>query len=66
MEKMIKVLIGIGIAVVFLIVLICASITSVPVGSTGVIIRMGSATGQTLSEGWHFFRLLIEILLVIA
>ena len=54
MEKMIKVLIGIGIAVVFLIILICASITSVPVGSTGVIIRMGSATGQTLSEGWHF------------
>lgn len=54
MEKMVKVLIGIGIAVVFLIVLICASITSVPVGSTGVIIRMGSATGQTLSEGWHF------------
>ena len=41
MKKMIKVLIGIGIAVVFLIVLICASITSVPVGSTGVIIRMG-------------------------
>src|SRR5574344_1005988 len=54
MEKMIKVLIGIGVAVVLLIILLCASITSVPVGSTGVIIRMGSATGQTLSDGWHF------------
>ena len=54
MEKMVKVLIGIGVAVVLLIILLCASITSVPVGSTGVIIRMGSATGQTLSEGWHF------------
>ena len=54
MEKMVKILASIGVAVVLLIILLCASITSVPVGSTGVIIRMGSATGQTLSEGWHF------------
>ena len=54
MEKMVKVLIGIGVAVVLLIILLCASITSVPVGSTGVVIRFGSTTGQTMTDGWHF------------
>ena len=54
MEKIYKVLIGAGIAVVVLIILICASITSVPVGSTGVVIRFGSTTGQTMTDGWHF------------
>ena len=54
MERIYKVLIGAGIAVVVLIILICASITSVPVGSTGVVIRFGSTTGQTMTDGWHF------------
>ena len=54
MEKIYKVLVGAGIAVVVLIILICASITSVPVGSTGVVIRFGSTTGQTMTDGWHF------------
>ena len=54
MEKMVKVLTGIGVAVVLLIILLCASITSVPVGSTGVVIRFGSTTGQTMTDGWHF------------
>lgn len=54
MEKMVKVLIGIGVAVILLIILLCASITSVPVGSTGVVIRFGSTTGQTMTDGWHF------------
>lgn len=54
MERIYKVLIGAGIAVVILIILICASITSVPVGSTGVVIRFGSTTGQTMTDGWHF------------
>ena len=54
MEKMVKVLISIGVAVVLLIILLCASITSVPVGSTGVVIRFGSTTGQTMTDGWHF------------
>lgn len=54
MERIYKVLIGAGIVVVALIILICASITSVPVGSTGVVIRFGSTTGQTMTDGWHF------------
>ena len=54
MERIYKVLIGAGIAVVVFIILICASITSVPVGSTGVVIRFGSTTGQTMTDGWHF------------
>ena len=54
MEKMVKILVGIGVAVVLLIILLCASITSVPVGSTGVVIRFGSTTGQTMTDGWHF------------
>ena len=54
MEKMVKILTGIGVAVVLLIILLCASITSVPVGSTGVVIRFGSTTGQTMTDGWHF------------
>lgn len=54
MERIYKVLIGAGIVVVVLIILICASITSVPVGSTGVVIRFGSTTGQTMTDGWHF------------
>ena len=54
MEKMVKILAGIGVAVVLLIILLCASITSVPVGSTGVVIRFGSTTGQTMTDGWHF------------
>lgn len=60
MEKMVKVLIGIGVAVVLLIILLCASITSVPVGSTGVVIRYGSTTGQTMIDGWHFKAPFIE------
>ena len=54
MEKMVKILAGIGVAVGLLIILLCASITSVPVGSTGVVIRFGSTTGQTMTDGWHF------------
>ena len=54
MERIYKVLSGAGIAFVVLIILICASITSVPVGSTGVVIRFGSTTGQPMTDGWHF------------
>ena len=60
MEKMVKILIGIGVAVVLLIILLCASITSVPVGSTGVVIRFGSTTGQTMTDVWHFKTPFIE------
>lgn len=54
MERIYKILISAGIAVVVFIILICSSITSVPVGSTGVVIQFGSTTGQTMTDGWHF------------
>lgn len=42
-----------GILILGLLTIITAT-TSVPVGHTGVVIRFGSATGETLTEGWHF------------
>lgn len=31
-----------------------ASMTTIPVGSTGVVLNLGRVTGQTMSEGLHF------------
>ncbi len=53
METMTKVGIGTACGVAAVITLI-ASIAIVPVGSTGVVKRMGTVTGATMSEGVHF------------
>ena len=54
MEKLLKRIIIGSIAGVLFLILLFASLTSVPVGSTGVVKRMGTVTGNTLSEGIHF------------
>lgn len=46
-------IIGTAIAAILLLVILCSSITKVPVGSTGVVVTLGKTQGTTLSEGWH-------------
>lgn len=54
MEKNIKALIGGIVAGVVVVIMLISSLTSVPPGSTGVVLRMGSVTSKTLDDGWHF------------
>lgn len=53
MEKRIKGFIIAGVAAVIVLITLLSSITSVPVGHTGVVLRFGSITAETLDDGWH-------------
>ncbi len=44
----------IGVGVLFVIILLWASVAYVPPGSVGVLTSFGAVTGETLSEGTHF------------
>lgn len=60
-EKKIVVFISCGLGILILALLtILTAITSVPIGHTGIVIRCGSATGETLTSGWHFKTPFIE------
>lgn len=54
MDKSFKIAFGVCATILLVIILICTSITSVPVGHTGVVLRFGSTTSETLDDGWHF------------
>lgn len=44
----------IGIGLVFVLILVWASVAYVPPGSVGVLTSFGAVTGETLPEGTHF------------
>lgn len=60
MKKSYKVLVPICAAAVIGSIVLCASITHVPVGETGIVKRFGAVTEETLSEGFHFKAPFIE------
>lgn len=47
-------IVGTATAAIAAIVLICGSLTRVPVGSVGVQTKMSKVTGRTYSSGWYF------------
>lgn len=53
-------LIGGGVLGFIAVILLLASLTTVPVGHTGVVLRFGSATSDTLDDGLHFKAPFIE------
>lgn len=52
--KKIGILIGVGIALIALIVLACSCFATVPTGHTGIITTFGKVENQTLEAGMHF------------
>ena len=55
MKKNITRIVAIAVAVVFLLVLATDCFTTVPVGSTGILLTLGKVQeGKALSEGLHF------------
>lgn len=59
MDNFGKITIG-AIVGVLALILVAASITIVPVGSTGIVKRFGAITGSTITEGLHFKAPFIE------
>lgn len=53
-KKFIKWIIGGIVALIVCIIVLCNSLTIVPVGHTGVILHFGATTSKTLDDGWHF------------
>lgn len=45
---------GIAVVVLLLIITFFSSVTIVPSGHTGVVVKMGKVTGTVLSDGFHF------------
>lgn len=53
-KKFIKWIVGGAIALIIGIIVLCNSLTVVPVGHTGVVLHFGATTSKTIDDGWHF------------
>ena len=53
-KKFIKWVISGAIVLIIGIIVLCNSLTVIPVGHTGVVLHFGATTSKTLDDGWHF------------